>query len=244
MNDPLAPLPEERTPSPEPSPSPLDAAITKAPEDRVKETSTRDSSVAARAQSTQDNATSPLDITAEEPPESDEGQRSSVDVEMSAKPEEDAQSPSEAVEDTRPQDWLDLPMLVKLDSMHALTEWQFHNVNRFRSTMRSDDEYASWVRDRESHALILCSLLELYRGSNQLAMTPRAMHTGSLQASYCRGPPTARPTCSSILQTTACGYNGNHRRRGVHASGSAFPRPSHPAVNRNAPRSTPANGVM
>lgn len=44
------------------------------------------------------------------------------------------------------KDWLDLPMLTKLDSMHLLTEWQFQNPTRFRTLMKSDDEDASWVR--------------------------------------------------------------------------------------------------
>ncbi|KAG6873033.1 hypothetical protein C0995_003789 [Termitomyces sp. Mi166 len=42
------------------------------------------------------------------------------------------------------KNWLDLPMLTKLDSMHLLTEWQFQNPTRLRTLMRSDDENASW----------------------------------------------------------------------------------------------------
>lgn len=42
------------------------------------------------------------------------------------------------------KDWLTLPMLTKLDSLHLLTEWQFHNVNRFRTIMKDDDETAQW----------------------------------------------------------------------------------------------------
>jgi hypothetical protein len=44
-----------------------------------------------------------------------------------------------------PTDWLDLPMLAKLDSMHRLTEWQFQNPTRLRTLMKSDDEDATWV---------------------------------------------------------------------------------------------------
>ena len=44
------------------------------------------------------------------------------------------------------KDWLTLPMLSKLDSLHLLTEWQFHNVNRFRAIMKDDDEIAQWAR--------------------------------------------------------------------------------------------------
>jgi hypothetical protein len=46
------------------------------------------------------------------------------------------------------KDWLALPMLTKLDSLHLLTEWQFHNVNRLRTIMKDDDETAQWARTR------------------------------------------------------------------------------------------------
>jgi hypothetical protein len=42
--------------------------------------------------------------------------------------------------------WLHLPMLSKLDSMHTLIEWQFQHPARLRSIMKSDDESALWVR--------------------------------------------------------------------------------------------------
>ena len=42
-------------------------------------------------------------------------------------------------------DWLRLPMLQKLDSMHLLTEWQFQHPMRLRTLMKNDDENASWV---------------------------------------------------------------------------------------------------
>ena len=44
------------------------------------------------------------------------------------------------------RDWFDLSMLEKLDSLHLLTEWQFNNPHRLRTTMRSDGDYAEWVR--------------------------------------------------------------------------------------------------
>ena len=37
------------------------------------------------------------------------------------------------------KDSRDLPMLSKLDSMHFLTEWQFHNPQRLRSLMKDND---------------------------------------------------------------------------------------------------------
>lgn len=44
------------------------------------------------------------------------------------------------------KDWLQLPMLEKLESMHLLAEWQFQNPTRLRQIMKSDDEAATWVR--------------------------------------------------------------------------------------------------
>jgi len=41
-------------------------------------------------------------------------------------------------------DWLDLPVIKKLDSLHTLMEWQFHNPNRLRTQMKDDDENAEW----------------------------------------------------------------------------------------------------
>ncbi|KAG6333333.1 hypothetical protein ID866_5766, partial [Astraeus odoratus] len=40
--------------------------------------------------------------------------------------------------------WLDLPMLTKLESLHTLVEWQFQNPLRLRSQMKNDDENAQW----------------------------------------------------------------------------------------------------
>jgi hypothetical protein len=42
-------------------------------------------------------------------------------------------------------DWLDLPIVKKLDSLHTLMEWQFQNPNRLRTQMKDDDEDAQWV---------------------------------------------------------------------------------------------------
>jgi hypothetical protein len=116
--DPLAPIPTPASPSPSRSPTPHD--------DQANE---GDGSAKAEA----DDEAKPLTIEEDAPATvSDE------------KPE--APEPEDAPPDLRPLDWLDLPMLVKLDSMHLLTEWQFQNPARFRSTMKSDDEDADWVR--------------------------------------------------------------------------------------------------
>ncbi len=49
------------------------------------------------------------------------------------------------VELGKPVDWFDLPLLVKLETIHTLAEWQFQNPNRLRTIMKSDDDTASWV---------------------------------------------------------------------------------------------------
>ncbi|OJA10917.1 hypothetical protein AZE42_08233 [Rhizopogon vesiculosus] len=41
-------------------------------------------------------------------------------------------------------DWLNLPIVKKLDSVHTLMEWQFQNPNRLRTQMKDDDEDAQW----------------------------------------------------------------------------------------------------
>ena len=59
------------------------------------------------------------------------------------------------------KDWLTLPMLTKLDTLHLLTEWQFHNVNRIRTIMKSDDEMAQWARTHPLQSFLL--LMEKFR---------------------------------------------------------------------------------
>ncbi|KAG0708112.1 hypothetical protein DFH29DRAFT_1047975 [Suillus ampliporus] len=57
-------------------------------------------------------------------------------------------SSSEGLQDSeQPQqqiDWHDLPTIKKLESLHTLIEWQFHNPNRLRTQMKDDDENAQW----------------------------------------------------------------------------------------------------
>ncbi|KAJ4479956.1 hypothetical protein J3R30DRAFT_3873140 [Lentinula aciculospora] len=52
--------------------------------------------------------------------------------------------PSSDDQEKESKDWLSLPMLEKLDSLHLLTEWQFQSPARVRTLMRSDDDQASW----------------------------------------------------------------------------------------------------
>ena len=77
------------------------------------------------------------------------------------------------------KDWLSLPMLTKLDSLHLLTEWQFHNVNRIRTIMRDDDETAQWARTRPLYFSPFAHRILCNSGLSQLAMTPRPTRIGS-----------------------------------------------------------------
>ncbi|TBU25180.1 hypothetical protein BD311DRAFT_517968 [Dichomitus squalens] len=53
-------------------------------------------------------------------------------------------NPPKAEEEEESKDWLQLPMLEKLDSLHLLTEWQFQNPYRLRQLMKDDDDMANW----------------------------------------------------------------------------------------------------
>ena len=76
------------------------------------------------------------------------------------------------------KDWLTLPMLTKLDSLHLLTEWQFHNTNRFRTIMKDDDETAQWARMFPFWPIHSLTKVPYNSGSSQLVMTPRRMRIG------------------------------------------------------------------
>ncbi|KAH9902514.1 hypothetical protein C8Q73DRAFT_633744 [Cubamyces lactineus] len=77
------------------------------------------------------------------------GESSSTKLE----PYEDSKVPSKAnseqprfktEEQQESKDWLELPMLAKLDSLQLLTDWQFHNPYRVRQIMKDDDDAANW----------------------------------------------------------------------------------------------------
>ena len=65
------------------------------------------------------------------------------------------------------KDWLQLPMLTKLDSMHLLVEWQFQNTHRLRSIMKDDDETAQWVSDFRCSVSICTCLVNVFVVQNQ-----------------------------------------------------------------------------
>lgn len=60
-----------------------------------------------------------------------------------AKAKVEEELPKQEVAESK--DWLELPMLEKLDTLYLLTEWQFENTIRVRTIMKSNDENASWV---------------------------------------------------------------------------------------------------
>ncbi|KAJ7716810.1 hypothetical protein DFH07DRAFT_861834 [Mycena maculata] len=84
--------------------------------------------------------------TSEKDPEDDSATLPRQEATEETKEEEGENAHKEEGEEERPEskDWLDLPMLTKLDSMHLLTEWQFQNPTRLRTLMKSDDDDATW----------------------------------------------------------------------------------------------------
>ncbi|KZT65867.1 hypothetical protein DAEQUDRAFT_730916 [Daedalea quercina L-15889] len=107
----------------------------------------KDESTAATPAAEADPSSNPLNETNANPAhDSADGE---PDVHF-VQPEEDVKK--EDTDDQQPapaemeesKNWLELPMLDKLDSMHLLTEWQFQNTHRLRQIMKSDDDYASW----------------------------------------------------------------------------------------------------
>lgn len=85
---------------------------------------------------------------------------------------------SDAGEAVESKDWLDLPMLSKLDSLHHLIEWQFHNPIRLRTAMKDDDETAKWVSSLTRFSASLINLLGRLSELNQSVTMPSAMSTG------------------------------------------------------------------
>ena len=89
------------------------------------------------------------DETKKEPDGQDESEQQkeeAVEVETKPASEYDIAERTETNEGTSTlKDWSDLGFLEKLESIHTVMEWHFQNPMRFRQTMRSDDEDATWV---------------------------------------------------------------------------------------------------
>ena len=74
------------------------------------------------------------------------------------------------------RNWLDLPMLEKLDSLHLVTEWQFQNPHRLRSLMRDDGDHGLWV---SSVAFMTRPVFIYVDSESSLSATTRSrMHIG------------------------------------------------------------------
>jgi hypothetical protein len=147
--------PEANPLGPEPSwpPAPESSPAPEASEE-VKAEYTRDDEGDTPMVSTTHPTPAPEEIKEGHVEEDTEGTSVEATTSQPAKDEVDTPAPIEPLAGSSngsppPQEesknWLDLPMLVKLDSMHLLTEWQFQNSQRLRTIMKNDDETALWV---------------------------------------------------------------------------------------------------
>lgn len=141
--DPLGP--ELKLPTRDPSTAPSESAPERVQEGRVAEVA--DSAPAISGFMAQDeHSQSGQGSVAEEsrPPDvnPDSEAKSEPTDQFSVKKEDTAEPSQEAVDESK--DWTELPMLVKLDTLYILTEWQFQNPNRLRTLMKDDDETALW----------------------------------------------------------------------------------------------------
>lgn len=77
-------------------------------------------------------------------------------------------------------DWNGLPMMVKLDSLHTLTEWLFVNPTRIRTLMKADDDGAlTWVSfDHSASGLV--NLLQRVEPIGYDAKRNAYWHIGSM----------------------------------------------------------------
>ena len=71
--------------------------------------------------------------------------RSPSQVETDGTPNQENDT-DEATEVSEKIEWTALSLEQRLDVMHDVCEWQFTNPTRLRSNMKTDDEYATWVR--------------------------------------------------------------------------------------------------
>ncbi|GLB40648.1 putative PHD zinc finger [Lyophyllum shimeji] len=124
------------------------------------------------------------------------------------------------------KNWLDLPMLTKLDSMHLLTEWQFQNPMRLRTLMRSDDENASWRIEpigydskKNAYWLIGADRLWLQRPIPRPPRTKAGTNTASLKRK--RATPASTKTVA--------------KGKGHAAVGSAAPAAKRPRLQAEEP---------
>ncbi|EIW84183.1 hypothetical protein CONPUDRAFT_163372 [Coniophora puteana RWD-64-598 SS2] len=135
-------------------------------------------------------------------------------------------------------DWLTLPMMVKLESMHIVMEWHFQNPYRLRSLMKDDDETAQWRIEpigydskRNAYWLIGADRLWIQREP------PRANHKrkrptkkdgsskgkSSQQANIARPSKRARLESSSAAPVASTSTPSRPTRRSAQTSAPASP---------------------
>lgn len=153
--NPMGPEPSW-TPAPESSPAP-------GASEEVKAEFTHDDEGDTPMVSTTHPTPAPEEIKEEHVEEDTEGTSAEATTSQPAQGEVNTPAPVESLAGSSsgsppPQEesknWLDLPMLVKLDSMHLLTEWQFQNSQRLRTIMKNDDETALWVSHCYAYLLL------------------------------------------------------------------------------------------
>lgn len=94
------------------------------------------------------------------------------------------------------KDWLLLPTLQKLDSLHTVSEWHFHNPMRLRTLMKSNDDNADWRTepigyDAKLNAYWLIGQDRLWIQRSR----PKPPRTASLKRKRSQAaPPKAQPT--------------------------------------------------
>ncbi|KAJ8481380.1 hypothetical protein ONZ51_g6021 [Trametes cubensis] len=134
--------PEPKVPSRESSVAPSEPA-----EKDSKVNADADTKPADRAEDANAEQADGKDVSSEQAEPT--GESSSTKLE----PHEDSKVPSKAnseqprlktEEREESKDWLELPMLAKLDSLQLLTDWQFHNPYKVRQIMKDDDDAANW----------------------------------------------------------------------------------------------------
>ncbi|KAI0788075.1 hypothetical protein C8Q74DRAFT_1349421 [Fomes fomentarius] len=145
--DPLAnPIgPEPKAPSRESSVDPSEKDE-EDPEEVAKEEdrSEEESKPAQEAMNVDSEEKPTLDVAAQGEPSSNPKQEPSEDVKIPEEIPAESDDQLREVEEEESKDWLELPMLDKLDSLHLLTEWQFQNPYRVRQLMKDDDDAANW----------------------------------------------------------------------------------------------------
>ncbi|KAA1467392.1 hypothetical protein DENSPDRAFT_240651 [Dentipellis sp. KUC8613] len=146
--NPIGPEPVVPSPSPSPEPPEEKPQPDSVPEDGAKtgpQQSAEPSADAMPAEGQADHADISVAPSTKEPTAEPSFSRAETEL-QSIKEETRPSSMEKASPDysQESKDWLQLPMLEKLDSLWLLTEWQFQKPQRVRQLMRDDDDTAQW----------------------------------------------------------------------------------------------------